>query len=526
MSRKESLVRGAAALALAGLIIKVSNLLVRVPLTRLIQAEGLGIYQMALPAFWALFHLAAGGVPVAVQNLVAEYVEKGRGTVAVQVKSLALTYTLLTGGIATLILMLGALPLAKLLGEPRTYWPLVALAPAVILSAVDAIYRSYLQGRKLMTPSATASIFEQGTKVIVTLVAAYLMLPLGRERAAGGAAFGITAGSAVSLLYMIYCYRQIRAEDTPGRYRYESRAYLVRRMLSLAWPVTLGSITMPLLSLLDVGLIRRGFVRAGYSQNEATALYGAYSGIAVQVVWFPFVLTNALANALVPVLTAARARGDEETVQERVLLGLRTAGLICLPVALGVAVLARPIAGLFGDPRAAVPLLYMAPIAYLGPLSWMMTAQLQALGRTGIPMRNYMLTTVLKIGLDSVVAPIRNVDVKGVALAGVLMFFTSCWLNARALEQELDEPLPWGWLLRGPLVASVIMGGALFGLAAAGLLPRAGWGSLSAAVAVAPVIYLITLLTTRAVTWSELKELSGPVGTRLERWFNAFWTWG
>ena len=60
MSRKESLVRGAAALAVAGLVIKVSNLLVRIPLTRLIDSEGLGIYQIALPAFFALFHIAAG----------------------------------------------------------------------------------------------------------------------------------------------------------------------------------------------------------------------------------------------------------------------------------------------------------------------------------------------------------------------------------------------------------------------------------------------------------------------------------
>lgn len=524
MSRKESLFRGAAALAAAGLIIKVSNLLVRLPLTRLIGSEGLGIYQIALPAFFALFHLAAGGVPVAVQNLVAEYTAKGRRSVAEQVLRLALSYTMVAGGAASCILLAGSPLLARWLGEPRSYWALRALAPAVLLFAVDSVYRNYLQGRKLMTPSATASILEQGTKVTVTLVAAYLFIPLGREFAAGGAALGITVGAVISVLYMVYVYYQIRREDGLELPDYEPRALLVRRMISLAWPVTVGSVTLPLLNLVDVGIVQRGFLKAGYSQAEATSMYGAYQGIAVQVIWFPLVLTNALANAMVPVLAAAKARKDRAAVRERVYLGLRATGLICLPVAIGLAVLARPVVDLFGEPLAAVPLLYMAPVTYLGPLAWLLTAQLQALGRTGVPMRNLTIAWLVKIGLDAVLAPIRGVDVRGVAIASVVLFAVCCWLNVRALEEELEESLPWSDLLRGPLVASVVMGGALFGVGAAGFLP-AGRNELLFAVAavVAPVAYLGTLMATGAVTWPELKTLSGPVGTRLERWFQSFW---
>lgn len=523
MSRKESLARGAAALAVAGLIIKVSNLLVRVPLTRLMTAEGLGIYQMALPAFYALFHIAAGGVPVAVQNLVAEYTAKGRRAVAEQVMSIALTYSVLAGGAATLLLLAGAPLLARMLGEKRAVWSLVAVAPAVLLFAVDAIYRNYLQGRKLMTPSAAASVLEQGTKVGITLVAAYSLIQYGKEASAAGAALGITAGAIISLMYMLYTYRKIRLEDGPVTDGLESRALLARRMVKLAWPVTLGSVFMPVLSLMDVGIVQRGFLKAGYLQDQATAMYGYYSGIAVQVAWFPFVLTNALANALIPVLAGAKARNDREAVVDRVLLGLRATGLICLPVAFGVAVLAAPIAGLFGEPGAAVPLMYMAPVAYLGPLAWLMTAQLQALGRTGPPMRNFAVAMVIKLVLDALLAPIRGIDIKGVALASLTMFLIWCWLNARALEDEIRERLPWVWLLQGPLLASVAMGAALFGLAAAGALPKAHWATISLTVGVAPILYLIILLGTRAITWAEFKEMSGPVGTRLERLLQTIW---
>jgi len=518
-------VRGAVALAVAGMLIKISTLLLRIPLTLLIGSEGLGIYQMALPAFYALYHVAAGGVPMAIQNLVSEYYAKGRVGVAEQVLRLGLGYTNLVGGVAACVLLIGAPILARLLGEERAYWSLVAVAPAVLLFAVDSVYRNYLQGRNLMTPSATASLLEQGTKIVVTLGVAQALIPMGREYAAAGATLGITLGAFVSMLYMVYIYRRVRREDNLFDHELEARSILIRRIFRLAWPVTLGSITMPVLSLIDVGVVQRGFLKAGYDQSAATSLYGAYQGIAVQVVWFPVVLTNALGNALFPTLTAAVARGDSEMVQERVQVGLRAAALICLPSAVGLSVLAGPIARLFGEPQAAVPLLYMAPVALLGPLTWLMIAQLQALGETARPMRNITIALAIKIVLDGILAPIKGIDVKGVALASVIMFAIALILNARDLERKLDISLPWGRLLQGPLVASLVMGLGLVGLAKSGLLPESGWASLMAILAVAPVIYIATLLATRAVTKQELASMGGPLASRLERWLQVFWPW-
>ncbi|MFZ5823185.1 MAG: putative polysaccharide biosynthesis protein [Bacillota bacterium] len=525
MSRKESLVRGAVALALAGLLIKVSNLLVRLPLTRLIGSEGLGIYQMALPAFNALLHLAAGGVPVAVQNLVAAHAEKRKLAVADRVLHLAVLYALVAGGAATALLILGGGLLARLLGDPRAFYPLMAVAPAVLLFALDSIYRNYLQGRKIITPSAAASVLEQGTKVAVTIGAAWLLLPLGREYAAAGAALGITGGAVASLAYMLWTVRRVRAEDRVARGPVEAPRGLGWRMLKLAWPVTVGSITLPLLNVLDVGIVQQGFRRAGYTLSEATALYGAYSGIAVQVVWFPFVLTNALANATMPTLTAAQARGDMAAVRDRVLMGLRTAGLICLPVAMGAMVLAAPIARLFGEPQAAEPLRYMGPVALLGPLTWMTVAQLQALGETAEPMRNLGIAMAVKLVLDTLLAPIRGIDVKGVAVASVVMFLICLWLNSRTLGRLLDEPVRWGRLLSGPLAASLVMGSGLAGFAIAAWERISGWEALLGALLIAPLLYLGTLIATRSLTRTELLALSGPLAPRLERWLTLIWPW-
>ncbi|BAD41679.1 stage V sporulation protein B [Symbiobacterium thermophilum IAM 14863] len=522
------MLKGAAALALAGLIIKVGNLLVRLPLTRMVGSEGLGIYQMALPAYNALLHLAVGGVPVAVQNLVAEYNARGRRDVMHRVLHLALTYALLAGAAAACLLLIGAPFLARALGDARSYWPLVALAPAIILNGLDSVFRHYMQGQKQMTPSAVASVLEQGTKIAVTMGAAVLLLPLGLEYAAAGAALGITVGALASVLFMLWRVRREREEDEAGDAPREERQMprgLGVRMLRLAWPVTLGSVTMPLLNVLDVSIVQRGFLKAGYPPAQATALYGAFAGIAVQVVWFPFVLTNAVANATVPTLTAAQARGDMEAVRQRVVMGLRTASLICLPVAIGAMVLAAPIALLFGEPLAADPLRHLGPVALLGPLTWMTVAQLQALGETGAPMRNLTLAMGLKLALDGLLAPIRGIDVNGVATASVAMFFTALWFNARELERLLQEPVPWGRILMGPTVASLVMGAGLAGLIAA-LWGTAGRvEALAVAAVVAPLLYGGTLVATRSITRTELLAMAGPLAPRLERWLAILWPW-
>ncbi|HLO04577.1 MAG TPA: polysaccharide biosynthesis protein [Symbiobacteriaceae bacterium] len=519
MSQRESLLKGAAALAVAGLFIKISNLLVRVPLTRLITAEGLGIYQMALPAFYALYHLAAGGVPVAVQNLVAEYAAQGRKRAADQVLTLALQFTLVAGGLACLVLLLAARPLAHMLGEDRIYWSLLAVAPAILLAALDSIYRNYLQGLKRMTPTATAQTLEQATKMVATILGALWLAKLGREYAAAGAALGITAGCFASLLYMAWIIRQVREQaEAEGEWgKPERPVIIVRRMIRMAWPVTIASVLMPLLNLIDVGLVQRGFLSAGYEQSAATTLYGAYSGIAVQMVWFPVILTNALGNALGPVLTAAQAAKQPERVHARAVLGLRATAMICLPVAVAAALLSGAIAQLFAEPTAARPLALLAPVAFLGPLTWLMTAYLQALGRTGEPMRNLMIGMAFKLALDGLLAPIRGIDVLGVAFASVMMFTIASLLNGISLANQLKEPLPWSEILGGPTLASIVMGGALFLAAQAHLLHLENLGLFCGVLVAAAPLYVGVLLLTGAIKRHELAGLMRPFSERIER---------
>lgn len=521
MAKKESLVRGALVLTVAGLVIRVSGLIYQMFLAAWLGGEGIGIYRMALPAFWAFYKLAVGGIPTALANLVTEHSSRGRSHVAEEAFRIAMAWTaaLATGAAAALVL--GAPYLARLVGEPRTEMTLVVLAPAIYLFAIQQVYGAYLQGRQIMTPWALANVLEQAGRIAGALTGAWFLKPHGLAWGAAGAALGAASGGLLSNLYLIWVYRRTRQRSRPRWDPGEPTRRLAWHLFALAWPLTAGGVVLPLLNFLDVALIQRGLTHSGYTTAQATELFGQFSGMAYTLVTMPNVLAMGLASALMPAVTSAMAGGRVEAVRERCTAVLRVTGLIGLPAALLIAVLAAPLMGaIFGAARAAPILTAAAPIALLSPLMLVVTGALQGLGRTGAPMRNLLLTVALKVGLDTVLARTPGVGIYGVVGASVFTYGLAAWLNVRALEQALQWRVDWRAVLGTPLLAAAGMAVGVAVLEGAGWRLPGQWGALATALMVAPPLYTLLLGLTRAVTWADVRALAGPVAPRLERLIN------
>lgn len=523
MARKESLARGALVLAAAGLLIRVSGLLYQMPLAAWLGGEGIGIYRMALPAFWAFYKVAVGGIPTALANLVTEYASQGRPHVAEAAFRLAMAWTAALAAGAAAALVLGAPGLARLIGEPRTELTLVVLAPALYLFAIQQIYGAYLQGRQLMTPWALANVLEQAGRIAGALAGAWFLGGRGLAWGAAGAGLGALAGGALSDLYLVAVHRCTR---DGGRRRWdpgEPPQRLARRLFALAWPLTAGGAVLPLLNFLDVALVQRGLVQGGHSTAQATELYGQFAGMAYTLVTMPNVLALGLASALMPAVAGAAAGGRREAVRERTLAVLRVTVLMGLPAALLLAVLAAPLMdAIFRAPAAAPILAAAAPIALFSPLMLVVTGALQGLGRTGAPMRNLLLTMSLKVALDAALARVPGVGIYGVVGASVLTHGLAAWLNLRELERALAWRVDWPAVLGPPLLAAVGMAAGVALLVAGGWRLPGPWGALVTALAAAPPLYALLLGLTRAVTRADLAGLGGPVARWLDR-LDAWW---
>lgn len=520
MAHRESLVRGAAVLVAAGLIIRVTGLVYQIPLAHWLGGEGLGIYRMALPAFWAFYRVAVGGIPTALSNLVSEYTSRGRPRAAEDAFRLAMGWTM---AVAAAAMGLAAPWVARLVGEPRTALVLVVLAPALWLFAVQQVYGGYLQGRQIMTPWAAANLLEQAGRIAGALAGAWYLRRYGLAWGAAGAALGATAAGLVTNGYLVSVHARVREGDRtagPGQVRPrpdpgEPAARLAWRLFRLAWPVTLGGAVLPLLHFADTAVVQRGLVRLGLTTAQATELYGQFHGMAYTLVTVPNVFALGLAAALMPAVTRSHARGDGEGVREKCELALRATALIGLPCALALAVLAEPLmAAMFRAGHAAPLLVWAAPIAFFSPLMMVLAGALQGLGHTAPPTRNLVLTMAAKVAADAWLA--GRLGILAVVASSVLSYAAAAWLNLRELGRVLDWQVDWRRVFWLPLAAAAGTAAALALLAYGWRLPNP-WGTLALAALLAPPIYALLLGLTGALTGADLRELAGPAARRLDR---------
>ena len=192
---KQSLVKGSIILGVAGILTRFLGLFFRWPLIMLIGDEGIGYYQMSYPLY--MFFIAmASGIPVAMSKMISERnaVNDIDGSFQVMKESSILMMIIGTG--TTLSLFIFATPIISLLKwDSKAYYSLIGISFAPLVISFLTVFRGFFQGFQNMTPSAVSQILEQVGRVVVGVGLAVFLLPKAIEYAAGGAAFGATAGA-------------------------------------------------------------------------------------------------------------------------------------------------------------------------------------------------------------------------------------------------------------------------------------------------------------------------------------------
>ena len=320
-SKGESFLKGTLILTVAGVVVKVIGSLNWIFVSRILGGEGIGLYQMAFPIYFFALSVSTAGVPVAISISTAERVALKDIFGAKRIFKISMSLMLVTGLIFTALTYFGAQWLIDwhFIRDPRAYWSVVALAPAIFFVTLLASSRGYLQGWQRMTPTAVSQIVEQIFRVITMILFASLFLPWGLDFAAAGASLGAFAGAVTGLLVLVYFHWKLE-KDIKAEYgsdikplaegEQSSTWTIIKRIFALSLPVSAASIMLPVVSNLDLAIVPQRLEVAGYSVNEATELFGYLTGMAVPLVNLATILTASLAVSLVPAISKARALGD------------------------------------------------------------------------------------------------------------------------------------------------------------------------------------------------------------------------
>ena len=201
-------------------------------------------------------------------------------------------------------------------------------------------------------------------------------------------------------------------------------------------------------------------------------------------------------------------------------MAVKTTMLISIPCAAGLFVLARPVTQLLFPQKASLDLaaallrvISVSVIFYA--LSTLTNAVLQGIGRVNIPVINAAVALVIQ---TAVLVPLlfAGFSLYGLALAMIVYSFTMCVLNNIAVRRFLAYRQEWTKTFLVPILASVVMGAAAFGVYQ-GLyrLLQINVIALFAAIVVAVPVYFILVIRCRALSEEEILEI--PKGRMLVR---------
>ena len=293
---KGHMLSGAAVLAIGSVLAKVLGALYRVPLTNILGAEGMGMYQLVFPVFALFMVLSTAGIPTALSRMVAEKRAEGAPTKKYLVSAIIVLATL--GTLLAILTFALSGQLARWQGNAETRTGFMIVAPTLILVSLIAGFRGWFQGEMYMLPTAVSNIIEQVVKLAVGIGLSVALLPRGVTAAVNGALLGIALSEACALAYLIITFL-VRGKKLKGEMLHVTRTE-AHVMFKVAFPIAIVAVLMPLSGFFDSVIIVNMLKSSGVAQELATAQYGLLSGPVNSLINMPIVIIMSLAVVIVP----------------------------------------------------------------------------------------------------------------------------------------------------------------------------------------------------------------------------------
>lgn len=530
---KKSLVKGAAVLAAAGIVVKLLGAVFRIPLANLIGTVGMANYSPAYSLYSFLLVFATTGLPVAISKMVSERYAIGQFREAERVFRLSRTLMTAIGVIGFCVLMFLAKPIAELINVPGSAMSMQATAPALLLVPLMASYRGYFQGMQEMRPTAVSQIVEQLFRVAFGLLLAKLLMDgafmasqyTPEQRGAAGGCFGASAGAVGGLIVMLIIYmasrgsikQRIRRDRTSVR---ESSKSILKKIAVIAIPITVGACIMPIVNLVDAGVVPSRLSASGWERSVVEDLYGQLTGLAAPIVAFPQVLIQAIVLSLVPMVSAANKIKDRAGLHRNISLGIRMAMILALPCAFGLFILSEPVLLLLyptqqASVSSAAACLEALSIAFIFLAAiTVMTGALQGIGKQIIPVRNLFFGVLVKLAVTWVLTAIPAINVVGASIGTIFAYIVAAALDFMALKKYTAVKVPMSLAVVKPLISALVMAVIVFfsyrGIYA--LLGSNGTATLLSIV-IGVVVYGLMILRTKTIEREEM--MSMPMGAKL-----------
>lgn len=427
--KKRTMAGNAALLSVFSIIAKVISALYRVPLTSVLGAEGMGMYQLVFSIYALILALTTGGIPVAVSRLTSENNALKKDS-RVVLKNALLSVVGTSVVLAAFLCVLSGF-VARIQGNEGVKSGYYVIAPAIVFVGALSMFRGWFQGNNDVIPTAVSGLFEQVFKLAFGLTLAKILSKYGVI----GALSGVMISEFVALIYIVITYfsrgkiYKINAAESCEK---DVRNAILKTSVVFA----IAGFIIPFSQFIDGILIVNILKASGESISLATAKYGLYSGTVMSVVNMPVVLSVSLSVAIVPVIASATAKRDIDEIRKK--------GATAVKLALVISTFAAVMMFAFSDkiiavlyPRlnraeneTAVRLLRIISFTVpMGALREIYASMIMAIDKTKKIIVNNSFSVALKIAVTAIC--LQNFNVYGAGYGMIAFSAVGVILNAR-----------------------------------------------------------------------------------------------
>jgi stage V sporulation protein B len=461
------LYKSVALIAVFGLISRILGFVFRIFLSRVLGAQTLGYYQVGFSIFSVFLTFVSSGLPLTISKMTADksfsYTPKKMGkkygysvdeiknnpallaTLSKKEKrylnsnedmashkgtSSALLISLIFSLIA-LVLTIALKPVfINVFKSDLSYNIVLSLIPAVFASAVYAVFRGNLWGKKRFFDVCITELFEQVVRMIICfLLISQIAGSFGIKSPALMASWSLSVACVLSAIYAAILYFK------RGGKLHNPNIYL-KPVLKSAAPITalrlISSLAMPLLSF----IIPLRLMAAGFTESEAIASLGVVMGMTYPLLFLPSTITSSLAMALVPDISSSLKNKTE--LISKIKASLRFTliiSFILVPVFIAVG---EPIGiVLFNNAEAGKLLAQSSFLMVPMGVSGITSSILNSLGLESKSFINYLIGSVFMLACIWFLPPFIGVLSLSVGM-GILMTISSL-LNIRAINKKINQ---------------------------------------------------------------------------------------
>ncbi len=304
---KNNIYRSAAQVTAFSTVEKGLSFVYRIILTRIIGAEGIGIYQICLTVFSVFLTVASSGIPVTVSRLMAKSNAKNDISGKHAAVTAGVICTLAVTVPIALILFFGRNAFGFLFSDVRCVQIFVILLPGLVITSIYAVIRGSFWGNKQFLPYSIIELVEDAIMVFagIALIWGVTDPVIG----ARNATFAVLISYTFSFIASLFWYFK-----KGGKFVNPKKQ--LKPLLSSATPITaMRTATSLLNSAVSVLMPALLISACGYTSSEALAIYGVAMGMAVPLLFAPSALIGSIAVVVAPELSENYYRKRENAVR-------------------------------------------------------------------------------------------------------------------------------------------------------------------------------------------------------------------